>query len=38
MDTTQYLDIFIDESTENLEKLTQQMLELEKNPSEKSII
>lgn len=38
MDTTQYLDVFIDESTEHLDVLYQQLLELEKNPSEKSII
>lgn len=38
METTQYLDIFIDESTEHLDTLYQQMLELEKNPEEKSII
>ena len=38
METTQYLDIFIDESTEHLDTLYQQMLELEKNPDEKSII
>lgn len=38
METTQYLDIFIDESTEHLDTLYQQMLELEKNPAEKSII
>ncbi|MFC0301403.1 chemotaxis protein CheW [Virgibacillus soli] len=38
MDTTQYLDIFIDESTEHLDILSKQLLELEKNPKEKSII
>src|SRR5699024_9674024 len=38
MVNTQYLDIFIDESTEHLDTLYQQMLELEKNPEEKSII
>lgn len=38
METTQYLDIFIDESTEHLDTLYQQLLELEKNPEEKSII
>src|SRR5690625_2636022 len=38
MENTQYLDIFIDESTEHLDTLYQQMLELEKNPQEKSII
>ena len=38
MDTTQYLDIFIDESTEHLETVSTQLLELEKAPDEKSII
>lgn len=38
MDTNQYLGIFIDESTEHLDTLYQQLLELEKNPTEKSII
>lgn len=38
MDTSQYLEIFIDESTEHLDTLYQQMLELENNPEEKSII
>jgi len=38
METTQYLDIFIDESTEHLDTLYQQLLELEKNPDEKKII
>src|SRR5699024_785611 len=38
MDTTQYLDIFIDESTEHLDVLYKQLLELEKNPSDEEII
>lgn len=38
MDTTQYLDIFIDESTEHLETVSTQLLELEKTPDDKSII
>ncbi|WP_404452642.1 chemotaxis protein CheA [Virgibacillus necropolis] len=38
MDTTQYLDVFIDESNEHLESLYKQLLALEKNPTEKSII
>ncbi|HEY4601576.1 MAG TPA: chemotaxis protein CheA [Cerasibacillus sp.] len=38
MDTTQYLSIFIDESTEHLNTMSDYMLELEKNPSDKSII
>lgn len=38
MDTTQYLDVFIDESNEHLESLYKQLLALEKNPTEKAII
>lgn len=38
LETTQYLDIFIDESTEHLDTLYQQLLALEKNPQEKAII
>src|SRR5699024_3664674 len=38
MDTSQYLGIFIIESTEHLDTLYEQMLELEKNPEEKAII
>ena len=38
METSQYLEIFIDESTEHLDTLYQQLLELENNPEEKSII
>ncbi|MEN1966854.1 chemotaxis protein CheA [Lentibacillus sp. N15] len=38
MDTTEYLDVFIDESREHLESLYQHLLSLEKNPSEKAII
>lgn len=38
METSQYLEIFIDESTEHLDTLYQQMLELEKKPEDKSII
>lgn len=38
MDTNQYLAIFIDESTEHLNTMSDYMLELEKNPSDKSII
>ncbi len=38
METNQYLGIFIDESTEHLDTLYEQLLELEKNPEEKSII
>ncbi|MFD2208847.1 chemotaxis protein CheW [Virgibacillus halophilus] len=38
MDTTQYLDVFIDESNEHLEVLSNQLLALEKTPADKSII
>src|SRR5690625_4415345 len=38
MENTQYLDIFIDESTEHLDVLYRQLLELEKTPEEKEII
>lgn len=38
MDTTQYLDVFIDESNEHIEVLYKKLLELEKNPDEKAII
>ncbi len=38
MDTTQYLDVFIDESREHLEALYKQLLKLEKSPEDKSII
>lgn len=38
MDTSQYLDVFIDESTEHLDVLYSQLVELEKKPSEKAIM
>lgn len=38
MDTSQYLTMFVDESTENVETLYDQLLELERNPTDKSII
>ncbi|MEI3608135.1 chemotaxis protein CheA [Pseudogracilibacillus sp. SO10305] len=38
MDTSQYIGIFIDESTEHLDTLYEQLLELEKNPTEKQYI
>src|SRR5699024_2292645 len=38
MDTSQYLTMFVDESTENVEILYDQLLELEQNPTDKSII
>ncbi|WP_163971240.1 chemotaxis protein CheA [Oceanobacillus halotolerans] len=38
MDTSQYLDVFIDESTEHVEDLYNYLLELEKNPTETNLI
>jgi len=38
MDTSQYLDVFIDESAEHLDVLYEQLLELENNPQDKTII
>src|SRR5690625_1290898 len=38
MDTTQYLDVFIDESTEHLDTLYEQLVELENNPNSKEVI
>ncbi len=38
MDTSQYIDVFIEESAEHLEVLYNELLALEKNPTEKSII
>jgi len=38
MDTAQYLDVFIDESKEHIETLYRKLLDLEKNPNEKTII
>ena len=38
MDIEQYLDVFIDESTEHLDVLYNQLVELEKNPTEKHVI
>lgn len=38
MDTSQYLEVFIDESSEHLDTLYDQLLQLEKNPTELSII
>lgn len=38
MDTSQYIGIFIDESTEHLDTLYEQLLELEKHPTEKQYI
>ncbi len=38
MDTEQYLDVFIDESMEHLDVLYNQLVVLEKNPTEKKVI
>ncbi|HLQ72481.1 MAG TPA: chemotaxis protein CheA, partial [Bacillota bacterium] len=38
MDTTEYLDVFIDESTEHLDVLSKNLLKLEKNPSETALL
>lgn len=38
MDTSQYLTMFVDESMEHLDTLYQQLLELEQNPTDKTII
>ncbi|PKR78640.1 chemotaxis protein CheA [Halalkalibacillus sediminis] len=38
MDTTQYLEVFIDESKENLQVVNDKLLELEKEPADLSIV
>lgn len=38
MDVSQYLDVFIDESTEHLDVLYNQLVELEKHPEEKAVM
>ncbi|HAZ37806.1 MAG TPA: chemotaxis protein CheA, partial [Clostridiaceae bacterium] len=38
MDMSQYLDMFIEESDENLQNLNEWILELEKNPDDKETI
>lgn len=38
MDMSQYLDVFLEESSENLQTLNQNILELEKDPENKDII
>src|SRR5699024_11133361 len=38
MDTTEYLDVFIDESSEHLDVLSRDLLKLEKNPTEMSLL
>src|SRR5690625_7618092 len=38
MDNSKYLDVFIDESTEHLDTIYEQLILLDKNPDEISII
>lgn len=38
MESSQYLEIFIDESVEHLDTLYEQLIELEKNPEETDVI
>ncbi|WP_035020691.1 chemotaxis protein CheA [Anoxybacillus flavithermus] len=38
MDMSQYLEVFIDESKEHLQTINEQLLELEKNPDDVSIV
>lgn len=38
MEMTQYLEIFIDESNENLQNLNEKLLQLEKNPGDMEIL
>ncbi|AKS38067.1 chemotaxis protein CheA [Anoxybacillus gonensis] len=38
MDMSQYLEVFIDESREHLQTINEQLLELEKNPNNVSIV
>ncbi|MCX8047384.1 MAG: chemotaxis protein CheA, partial [Anoxybacillus gonensis] len=38
MDMSQYLEVFIDESREHLQTISEQLLELEKNPNNVSIV
>lgn len=38
MDMSQYLDIFLEESEENIQRLNEGLLSLEKNPDDKEII
>ena len=35
---SQYLEVFIDESREHLQTINEQLLELEKNPDDVSIV
>lgn len=38
MDMSQYLDIFIEETKEHLQNLNQSLLQLEKNPDDRSVL
>lgn len=38
MNTNKYLEVFIEEATENLQNLNQALLELENNPEEEEVI
>mgnify|MGYP000618903071 CR=1 FL=1 len=38
MDMSQYLDIFIEETKEHLQSLNQSLLQLEKNPEDRSVL
>ena len=38
MDMNQYMEVFIDESKEHLQTCNEQLLELEKNPTDLSIV
>ena len=38
METNQYLEVFIDESKEHLQSINDQLLHLEKNPQDLSIV
>jgi two-component system chemotaxis sensor kinase CheA len=38
MDTSQYLEIFIEETKEHLQSLNQSLLQLEKNPGDRSVL
>lgn len=38
MDTSQYLDMFLDESKEHLQACTEHLLELEKNPEDLALV
>lgn len=38
MELSQYLEVFIEESKENLQTCNEQLLELEKNPEDLTIV